>query len=206
MGDFELGHLATDQDFLCEGALSPLCVRTHSAGMIEMLSAGKTPSGVMLPGNGSANSGPAGLGTSWRDAMASAIPAAMNDDMRPETRDNGDTPSPSAGASAGTSTGTSTVWLTYAQLAESRGISVRSAQRLVLRHRWPRRPGNDGTARVGVPAGAEKPPERHGESSPDFLMSSPVGRAKSHADPAVTPRCADAKLPHTKGKSHGRYS
>jgi hypothetical protein len=38
---------------------------------------------------------------------------------------------------------------------------VRSAQRLVLRQRWPRRPGNDGTARVGVPAGAEKSPERH---------------------------------------------
>ena len=119
----------------------------------------------MLPGNGSANSDPAGLGTAWRDAVASAIPAAMNDDMRPETRDNGDTPSPSAGASAGTSPGTSTAWLTYAQLAESRGISVRSAQRLVLRHRWRRQPGNDGTARVGVPAGAEKPPERHDGAS-----------------------------------------
>jgi hypothetical protein len=56
--------------------------------------------------------------------------------------------------------GASTVWMTYAELAKSRGISVRSAQRLAQRHRWVRRPGNDGAARVAVPAGAEQPTER----------------------------------------------
>jgi hypothetical protein len=50
--------------------------------------------------------------------------------------------------------------MTYAELAKSRGISKRSAERLAQRHQWPRRPGNDGTARVGVPSGAEKPTER----------------------------------------------
>src|SRR6185437_17044931 len=50
--------------------------------------------------------------------------------------------------------------LTYVELAHSRGISVRSAQRLAQRHKWRRRPGNDGTARVEVPAGADQPTDR----------------------------------------------
>src|SRR5689334_5385093 len=37
---------------------------------------------------------------------------------------------------------------------------VRSAQRLAQRHKWRRRPGNDGTARVEVPAGADQPTDR----------------------------------------------
>lgn len=67
---------------------------------------------------------------------------------------------PTPGASSEMAPGATTVWMTYAELAESRGISRRSAERLAQRRRWPRRPGNDGTARVGVPAGAEKPTER----------------------------------------------
>jgi hypothetical protein len=58
-----------------------------------------------------------------------------------------------------------TDWMTYAELAEKRGISKRSAMRLALRHRWPRRRGNDGMARVGVPAGAERQPERQTTTS-----------------------------------------
>jgi hypothetical protein len=46
-------------------------------------------------------------------------------------------------------------WLTYAELAESRGISRPSAIRLARRRKWPHRAGNDGTARVLVPAGEE---------------------------------------------------
>src|ERR1700750_3424765 len=49
-----------------------------------------------------------------------------------------------------------TDWMTYAELAEKRGISKRSAMRLALRHRWPRRRGNDGMARVGGPAGTAR--------------------------------------------------
>ena len=31
------------------------------------------------------------------------------------------------------------------------GITIESAKRLAMRHRWPRRPGNDGRALVAVP-------------------------------------------------------
>jgi hypothetical protein len=42
-------------------------------------------------------------------------------------------------------------WLSYAELAELRGISRKAAMRLTLRHRWRRQPANDGTVRVCVP-------------------------------------------------------
>ena len=41
--------------------------------------------------------------------------------------------------------------MTYAEPAEARAISLSSARRLVLRHRWPRQRGNDGVVRVIVP-------------------------------------------------------
>lgn len=41
--------------------------------------------------------------------------------------------------------------MTYAELASVRGISITSARRLVLRHRWSRQIGNDGIVRVIVP-------------------------------------------------------
>jgi hypothetical protein len=41
--------------------------------------------------------------------------------------------------------------MTYAELANVRGISLPSARRLVLHHRWPRQTGNDGVVRVTVP-------------------------------------------------------
>src|SRR5215213_4373920 len=42
-------------------------------------------------------------------------------------------------------------WMSYAELAEALGIGADSARNLVRRKRWPRRPGNDGMARIGVP-------------------------------------------------------
>lgn len=55
--------------------------------------------------------------------------------------------------------------MTYAELADVRGISVPSAERLVRRRRWARQAGNDGVVRVNVPLteaqGRRKPaPER----------------------------------------------
>jgi hypothetical protein len=44
-------------------------------------------------------------------------------------------------------------WLSYAQLAEARGITRKAAIRMTQRHRWRRQPGNDGTALVWVPEG-----------------------------------------------------
>jgi hypothetical protein len=42
-------------------------------------------------------------------------------------------------------------WLTYDDMAETLGIRCESARVLTQRKRWPRRAGNDGKARVGVP-------------------------------------------------------
>jgi hypothetical protein len=48
--------------------------------------------------------------------------------------------------------------MTYAELADVRGISAASAERLVRRRRWSRQVGNDGVVRVRVPlAEARKP-------------------------------------------------
>jgi hypothetical protein len=47
-------------------------------------------------------------------------------------------------------------WLSYAELAEVRGITRKAAARLALRHRWRRQPGNDGATRVLVPPGNER--------------------------------------------------
>jgi hypothetical protein len=52
-----------------------------------------------------------------------------------------------------------TRWLTYAELAESRGIDKASAIRLCLRRKWPRQKGNDGTVRVAVPLTAMRQSE-----------------------------------------------
>ena len=42
-------------------------------------------------------------------------------------------------------------WMTYAELAQARGIKEPAAVRLVQRRGWERQPGNDGTARIAVP-------------------------------------------------------
>lgn len=44
-----------------------------------------------------------------------------------------------------------TLWLTYAELADRLGITGDSARNLVRRRQWTRKPGNDGTMRIGVP-------------------------------------------------------
>jgi hypothetical protein len=43
--------------------------------------------------------------------------------------------------------------MTYAELADARGISLASARRLARRHYWHREAGNDGIVRVTVPLG-----------------------------------------------------
>jgi hypothetical protein len=42
-------------------------------------------------------------------------------------------------------------WLTYDEMAGALGITKASARVHARRRRWPRRPGNDGRARIGVP-------------------------------------------------------
>ena len=55
-------------------------------------------------------------------------------------------------------TGDGTRWMTYAELAAARGITRSSATRLAFRRGWRRQTGNDGQARVAVPAAAQAPP------------------------------------------------
>src|SRR5829696_5252997 len=44
-----------------------------------------------------------------------------------------------------------TKWLTYDEAAVALRISPESVRRLAQRRKWPRRPGNDGRVRLGVP-------------------------------------------------------
>lgn len=59
-------------------------------------------------------------------------------------------------ASGGDSEG-DTRWMSYAELAEARGIKEPAAVRLVQRRRWERQLGNDGAARVAVPLAELRP-------------------------------------------------
>jgi hypothetical protein len=70
--------------------------------------------------------------------------------MDPDTQDTGDTAGPDIR------------WLSYSELAEALHMKRSSAIRTTLRRGWQRRPGNDQSIRVGVPAavlaGEHKPP------------------------------------------------
>jgi hypothetical protein len=71
-------------------------------------------------------------------------------------------------------------WLTYPELAEARGISRLSAERLVRRRKWQRRQGNDGTTRIAVPAGeADARPDSRPDNLPD---NRPDSRPDDRAD------------------------
>ena len=73
--------------------------------------------------------------------------------------------------------------LTYAELADVRGISKTSAERLARRKRWPRVLGNDGIARVIVP-----PDDRPGlHASSPRRRSSPGSSANLRNVPPLTP-------------------
>lgn len=67
-----------------------------------------------------------------------------------------------------------TRWLTYDDMAEALNITPDSARRLATRHRWPRRPGNDGRALVAVPAERlERPHEPRADAAPDDGADAP---------------------------------
>lgn len=55
------------------------------------------------------------------------------------------------GDDSGGDNGYDSRWMTYAELAQARGIKEPAAVRLVQRRRWERQPGNDGAARIAVP-------------------------------------------------------
>jgi hypothetical protein len=47
-------------------------------------------------------------------------------------------------------TGDDTVRLSYAELAQARGVTLGAARRMVHRHKWPKQVGNDGLSRISV--------------------------------------------------------
>jgi len=54
--------------------------------------------------------------------------------------------------------------MTYAEIAQSRRISVSSAERLVRRKHWRRQVGNDGIVRILVPLDDTQNPKEHADS------------------------------------------
>jgi hypothetical protein len=58
-------------------------------------------------------------------------------------------------------------WLTYAELAQRRGIDRQSAFKLAARHRWRRQKGNTGQVRVFVPSAFAEPEDKASDTGYD---------------------------------------
>ena len=94
--------------------------------------------------------------------------------------------------------GGDTRWMTYAELAQARGIKEPAAVRLVQRRSWERQMGNDGSARIAVPVSALRPskpvapavmpvaPDRQGMAEAEALARerARADRAEARADAA----------------------
>jgi len=69
-------------------------------------------------------------------------------------------------------------WLTYAEAGRALGMQPGSAKRLSFRRHWPRRTGNDGLARVGVPASAlHRVPGDATRDAPGVVTGDSIGDA-----------------------------
>jgi len=81
--------------------------------------------------------------------------------------------------------------MTYAELAQARGISLVSARRLARRHRWPRQAGNDGIVRILVPLGhLHSVPETTRVKPMESLLRDVPGPASAMSD-GTSPRTDD---------------
>jgi len=76
--------------------------------------------------------------------------------------------------------GDSGTWMTKAELAAARGISIESVERLMRRHRWRRQPGNDSRVRVLVPSDWMTPRDTDPPHRPPPL---PIGDPPAHPPP-----------------------
>lgn len=83
--------------------------------------------------------------------------------------------------------------MTYAELAQAKGISVASARRLVRRHGWPRQVGNDGgIVRVLVPLSHLTPgPGTTRRKTSNSAASDDPGPAQVMADGTLPTPAAD---------------
>jgi hypothetical protein len=86
--------------------------------------------------------------------------------------------------------------LTYDEMADALGITKASARVHARRRRWPRRPGNDGRARIGVPEeeiAARTVPESSSLSAPSNVPSSAPKNDPKNAPRSNTKLTADAR-------------
>src|SRR3954451_3471787 len=88
--------------------------------------------------------------------------------------------------------------LTYAQLAEARGISRASAERLVRARKWPRILGNDGVAIVIVPSG-EASQDQGEDPASDPGAVNQEGAAATGLRPMIRPMIMRWSLPLISG-------
>jgi hypothetical protein len=82
-------------------------------------------------------------------------------------------------------------WLSYAQLAELRGITKKAAVRMTQRHRWRRQPGNDGTALVWVPE-TDLTPRQPSRQTPRPAGDGDGGPDKDHVIEALRANLTEA--------------
>ena len=66
------------------------------------------------------------------------------------------------------------VWMTYREAGDRLGIKTDSVRRRAASRKWQRRPGNDGKARVGIPADVipDNTPAPIPDNSPDITPDS----------------------------------
>jgi hypothetical protein len=72
--------------------------------------------------------------------------------------------------------------MTYAELAQARGISLASARRLVRRHGWPRQVGNDAVMRIAIPL-AEVQANTAGDSATAWPVPAQAGTGRPRPMP-----------------------
>lgn len=81
--------------------------------------------------------------------------------------------------------GGDTRWMTYAELAQARGVKEPAAVRLVQRQKWERRKGNDGAARIAVPLSELRlSPSVTPVVAPDSRAMEALTRERQRADQA----------------------
>jgi hypothetical protein len=78
-------------------------------------------------------------------------------------------------------------FLLYQDAADRLGISIDSVRRQARRKGWPKKQGNDGKARVGIPAGRlqDSPPDRPKDSPQDTVPALLARVAELQAELAV---------------------
>lgn len=69
------------------------------------------------------------------------------------------------------------VWMTYDEAAASLGIKADSVRRRAAARKWPRRKGNDGKARVGIPP--DIIPDAPPAPTPDVTPDNPDGNLRA---------------------------